>query len=72
MPRKESNRVYPLSPYPLWERLSPGSRSALRLAMSLNHHRKLVPPGQPADLMDFDADREMRKASRSEDHMRAT
>lgn len=62
--------TYPISPYPLWERLDEDSRYALRQAMSHNRHKKLIPPGERPDVLPFDTAREMREGV--ENHMRAT
>lgn len=65
--QSKSNR-YDLN-VPLWYRLDAISQSNLKYAHWKNHRKRLVPPGIKADIMPFDADKEMRIIG-AEDHMR--
>jgi hypothetical protein len=59
---------------PLWYRLDEDSQYALSLAYrrATDYHKRLVPPGGKPDLMPFDAEKEIKKAPGSENHMRET
>jgi hypothetical protein len=54
----------------LWFRLDPDSQYALQTAYKRITRRKFLPPGQPADLAEFDAAKEMQQAPESEEYMR--
>lgn len=58
--------------WPLWYCLSPESQYALKRALSINHHKKLIQPGEPVDLLPFNAEKEMQRVPESENHMRVT
>jgi hypothetical protein len=51
--------------------LSWDSLALLDAALFYNHRRHIVRPAPAADLMDFDAGREMRQQPESEEHMKA-
>ena len=65
--------IYPLAPYPLWERLEPANRQACQEAYrrATGGRQDLVPPGPRPHHIKFKPEKEM-GAPQSEDHMRAT
>ncbi len=76
MPRLPEMSIGLNKPHKYWGFLSCLSLESLvnlEAAISYNHRGQHVhPPAPAADIMDFDADKEVRRAPHSENHMRPT